>query len=169
MALLPAVALVATGGMLARTAQVGDGVGNWAVIAGGVLVALGTLIAAAAIYLACQPRVSYRHGLLRLHLRFGPPIELPIELAEAFLLGQGPTFLPGRPGESTTSNVILRIAERAAEWERVEVQRLLGSWCGHYVTIRGTWCEPLDVAKVQRLNELLAEAHARRKQREVTA
>jgi hypothetical protein len=109
------------------------------------------------------PRLAYRDGLLLVHLRSGPPIELPIELVEGFLLGQGPANLPGRRMDRAEARqLVVRVAERASEWANVEVKPALGRWCGGYVTIHGAWCEPLDVALVSRLNRRLAELQRER-------
>lgn len=86
-------------------------------------------------------------------------IKVPIDVVEGFLLGQSPSFLPGkRFSRAETSTVVIKLAERAQEWERREVRRQWGTWCGHYVTIRGTWCEPLNVPLIMQLNAALAEA-----------
>ncbi|HEX4131608.1 MAG TPA: hypothetical protein VHZ24_16335 [Pirellulales bacterium] len=84
---------------------------------------------------------------------------VPIEVVEGFLLGQGPSYLPGKEASrSETRTLVVRLAERATEWEHVAMPPRLGSWCGHYITIRGTWCEPLSVDLVNRLNMKLHEA-----------
>ena len=53
----------------------------------------------------------------------------------------------------------IRIAERATDWAEVAVKPALGKWCGGYVTIYGTWCEPLSLELVKQLNARLAAAH----------
>jgi hypothetical protein len=95
---------------------------------------------------------------LLVFLRSGGPIRVPLEIVEGFLLGQAPGLLPGkRHLDAPTSSVVIRLAERAEEWAMIEVKPALGSWCGHYVTLRGTWCEPLSVDLVNRLNARLDE------------
>jgi hypothetical protein len=37
------------------------------------------------------------------------------------------------------------------------VKPALGAWCDSYVTIRGTWCEPLNGELIRRLNRRLRE------------
>jgi hypothetical protein len=91
-------------------------------------------------------------------LRIGRPVRVPVDVVECFLLGQGPSLLPGANPAAETANVIARLSEKSPEWSHVEVNRLLGSWCGGYVTIRGTFCEPLNVDVVNRLNAALAAA-----------
>jgi hypothetical protein len=61
---------------------------------------------------------------------------------------------------SETSALVLRVADKASDWHRQDVKPQLGKWCEGYITIRGTWCEPLSIALVNRLNARLAEIHA---------
>jgi hypothetical protein len=124
------------------------------------LLALSGLASALTVIKLAKPRLAYCDGVLRLYLRKGGPIEIPIEIVEGFLIGQSPAHLPG--AESTppdARNVVIRLAERATEWERCEVDANLAKWCGGYVTIYGMWCEPLSIATANRLNELLHLAH----------
>jgi hypothetical protein len=121
-------------------------------------VGIGVLMLAVLAVQFRQPRIAYQNGKLFLNLRSGAPVGVPIEFVEAFLLSVGPAMLPGREDERTeTRTLTIRLADRAAEWADVEVKPALGKWCGGYVTIRGTWCEPLNVAIVNRLNQRLAE------------
>jgi hypothetical protein len=127
----------------------------------GVGIALLAIGAATILALAWQlrkPRLAYRDGELFLWLRSGAPIHMPIELVEGFLLGQAPSLLPGqRNRNSETAALVIRVADRAVEWRAQDVKPQLGKWCEGYITIRGTWCEPLNVALVNRLNQRLAD------------
>jgi len=58
-----------------------------------------------------------------------------------------------------SKTVVMRLAESAHQWQYVDVNPKLGSWCDGYVTLRGTWCEPLSLEVVIRLNRRLADAH----------
>lgn len=129
---------------------------------GGLLAACGLLALVTLAVQLRQPRLVYRDGFLYVRLRPGSPIRVPIEIVEGFLLGQGPSQLPGRRyRNSETRTLVIRLAESAEEWAKVEgIPPLLGKWCGGYITIQGTWCEPLDVPLVNRLNARLAEVHA---------
>ena len=102
-----------------------------------------------------RPRLAYADGELLVYLRPGAPYRVPLDVVECFLLGQGPTMLPGREREAETVNVIVRLAERAEQWSFREIKPVLGNWCGSSITLRGTWCEPLDLATVNRLNARL--------------
>ncbi len=101
--------------------------------------------------LACDGRylLAYLHGMT--------PIRVPIEIVECFLLGQGPALLPGEKHARTeTSTVVIKLSDRAEEWSHRTVDPRVASWCDGYITIRGTWTEPLSVALIQRLNGRLA-------------
>ncbi len=56
-----------------------------------------------------------------------------------------------------TSTVVVRIAERALDWHQRPVKTMLGQWCGGYITVRGTWCEPITAELIQRLNHRLVD------------
>jgi hypothetical protein len=92
------------------------------------------------------------------------PTAIPIDIVECFFLGQGPGQLPKLRGRETeTQNVIVRLAESATEWKHREVQPAIGLWCEGYITLRGSWCEPIDRNLMQRLNRRLAEVQRERK------
>lgn len=104
------------------------------------------------------PRLSFRDGNLLVHLRPSRPFQVPIEFVEAFFLGRGPSLLPGeRNRGAPTMNLIIRLADKATEYSHRDVKPALGAWCDGYITIRGTWCEPLNVEVANRLNRRLAE------------
>lgn len=109
-----------------------------------------------------QPRVGYRQGRLLVAVTRGAPAEVPIEFVECFLLGEVPAGPRGtRLAHRPATALVIRLAERATQWHQRETLPELGTWCGGYITLRGTWCEPLDVSLVQRLNERLAEVRPR--------
>ena len=59
-----------------------------------------------------------------------------------------------------TVNLVARLAQRQTQWAQVEVKPALGNWAEGYITIRGTWCEPLNPELVRRLNRRLKEVKA---------
>jgi hypothetical protein len=152
--LLPAIGLAVGSGLVASA-----GGAIW-IRGAGVFVFLCAAIALLLlIWQFNTPRVAYANGQLLIYVRLGLPARIPIDAVEGFLLGQGATFLPGaRRARSQTSTVVIRLAERFPELANGEFHPALGTWCGGYITIRGTWCEPLDLALVQSLNAKLAEA-----------
>ena len=105
-----------------------------------------------------RPRIAYRDGQVLFFLRAGSPIAVPVNVVEAFFLGQGPAYLPvPSSSKSEAVNLVARLSQRAPEWSHQDVKPALGQWCDGYVTIRGTWCEPLTGEVIRRLNHRLGE------------
>ncbi|MBA3484057.1 MAG: hypothetical protein H0T51_19810 [Pirellulales bacterium] len=153
MALVPALGLALVGAALLGAAEGGVVRGvAWAMVGVGAVLAIGLMGQLG------RPRIAFRNGNVLFHLRSGAPVAVPVEAVEAFFLGQGPANLPnvgGKPAE--TVNLVARISQKAPQWAKVEVKPALGNWCEGYVTIRGTWCEPLDREVIRRLNRRLRE------------
>jgi hypothetical protein len=111
-----------------------------------------------------QPRIAYQEGELLVYLEFAKATRLPIDIVEVFFLGQGPSELPKLKGrEPETQNVIVRLAESATEWKHRDVRPAIALWCEGYITIRGSWCEPITPEIMRRLNHRLAEIQRERK------
>ena len=131
----------------------------------GLLVAAISCVLILLIALAArQPRIGYANRKLLVNLRLRGTIRVPIDCVECFFLGQGPSMLPphnegGQPQEEETSNVIVRLAESAEQWQRIEVLPALGHWCDGYITVRGAWCEPITADLLRHLNRQLVEVH----------
>ncbi len=105
-----------------------------------------------------QPRVAYRAGSVLFYLQAGGPIAVPVHVVEAFFQGEGPAHLPGASQDQTKSvNLIARLAQRETDWQQRDVKAALGNWAEGYVTVRGTWCEPITVEVIRRLNRRLSE------------
>ncbi len=109
-----------------------------------------------------RPRVAYDNGQVLFYLRTGPPLAVPVELVEAFFIGQGPVMIPGAPQHDVSVNLVARISQRDPGYAQREVKQALGAWCDSYVTIRGTWCEPLNGELIRRLNLRLREVSEER-------
>jgi hypothetical protein len=82
---------------------------------------------------------------------------VPVGIVESFFSGQGPAHLPAMTKQPQTVNLIARLSQRQKEWASQKVRPALGSWCDGYVTIRGTWCEPLNSELIRRINRRLKE------------
>ena len=147
-----------------------SGIGGWMVVgdesvAGGWWRWLGAAVAllSAGLVVALlvqlrRPRVAYGDGRVLFYLQSGPPIAVPVSVVESFFLGRGPSLLPGQAGTTQkTVNLVARLSRREPQWAEREVKPALGQWCDHYVTMRGTWCEPLNEELVRRLNRRLKE------------
>jgi hypothetical protein len=105
------------------------------------------------------PRVSLASDAVVVYLRRGKPWRIPLEVVECFFLGQAPSTMRDAEGrEVETRNVVIRLAERSVEWhQKPGSEPSLGRWCDGYITVYGSYCEPLDRAVVDRMNHQLAE------------
>tara|TARA_B100001123_G_scaffold407965_1_gene500708 strand:- start:2 stop:577 length:576 start_codon:yes stop_codon:yes gene_type:complete len=139
-----------------------QGVGTGFLILGGVL-------AFAMIRHLYLPRLAYQDGQLLVFLTRGNPLRVPVDVVECFFLGQ--TEENQSPGHekrrAQTATVVVRLAEAAKEWHRFDVKAALGSWQNGYIIIRGTWCEPLSMDRVNALNTRLKEVKKSRAQPEI--
>jgi hypothetical protein len=104
------------------------------------------------------PRIAYRPGEVLFYLKSRGSIAVPLDVVEAFFQGEGPAHLPGSPSPQTkTVNLVARLAQRETAWQSREVKAALGAWQEGYITIRGTWCEPITGEVIRRLNRRLRE------------
>jgi hypothetical protein len=133
---------------------------SWAIFhwLGWCILVLSMVATVVLIWQARRPRLAYEKGHLLVNLRGGSPLRVPLEVIECFLLGHGPSLLPGRNGEEIeTSTVVIRLSPKAADWACGAVDHRLGCWCESHLIVRGTWCEPLNIDVVRRLNVRLGE------------
>ena len=66
--------------------------------------------------------LSYAKGHLCVYRGRMPIACVPIELVEGFLLGQGPSYLPGKSASRLdVATVVVKLADRAEEWEHQEM------------------------------------------------
>ena len=86
---------------------------------------------------------------------------VPVELVEAFFIGQGPLMLPGAPQHDVERESGGPHFAARSELCRARSEAGARRWCDSYVTIRGTWCEPLNGELVRRLNRRLREVYRR--------
>jgi hypothetical protein len=143
-------------GGLSAAILAGAGPFSVRVVAGGMLIV--SFVLAIGLWLQwLRPRIAFRGGQVLFYLRARSPVAVPVEVVEAFFLGQGPANLPVASGQAESVNLVARLSQRATEWAHQEVKHALGHWCDGYVTIRGTWCEPLTGAVIRRLNRRLKE------------
>jgi hypothetical protein len=155
---LPAVLILAGALFLYRYGASAEGL--WLGIAPLVLGCLGLAVLT---WQLGQPRLSYEDGQLSVYLRRGAPLRVPVSVIECFLLGQAGSRLPTAGGHTKTATVLIRLCPSADEWVRGDVDPRLGEWRDSHFVIRGTWCEPLSVDVVQRLNAKLGAAQRDRR------
>jgi hypothetical protein len=145
-------------GALGAWLAVGPGTGGWTQWVGGALFLVAIVTIAMLLVQLARPRIAYRDGHVLFYLRAGWPIAVPARTVEAFFLGQGPAGLPANiPQHAEAVNLVARLSQRETDWARRDVKPALGGWCNGYVTIRGTWCEPLNHELVRQLNRRLKE------------
>lgn len=156
----PPLAVVLAGGWLAAGSDPSSR-GRWYGI---ILLAIGIGLIFMLLQQLRRPRVAFRNGDVLFYLRRGAPIAVPMEIVESFFAGQSPAHLPVVSKQPQTANLIARLSQRHKEWAQQTVKPALGQWCDGYVTIRGTWCEPLDAEVIRRLNRRLKEAKDEAKQ-----
>jgi len=119
------------------------------------------VMAALMFWVGRLPRIAYdsdRREVI-LYLPGPTPYRVPLDIVECFFLGSGITQIPGQPSRDVqTKNIVVRLAERAEDWHRRDLTLSIGKWCEGYITIRGLYCEPLDIEAVKRLNTLIHQA-----------
>jgi len=151
--LVPAVALAGAG--VAVISLVSSLMGQ---LVGWGLLGIAILAVLMAINHLRKPRIAYLDGKVLFYLRSRKPVAVPVEIVEAFFVGQGPADVPGNFNRNAESmNLVARLSQNRVEWAKVQVKPSLGSWCDGYVTIRGTWCEPITSELVRHLNRRLRE------------
>jgi len=133
-------------------------VGGGAAAVGGGLTISGLIVMIGLVWHLLAPRIGYRRGEVLFFLRAAGPIAVPLDVVEGFLLGQAPGRLAGRGRQLKTATVTVRLAETARPWHDRDVNPALATWRDGYISILGTWCEPLSVDQVQMLNRKLARA-----------
>ena len=133
-----------------------DAIPRWS---GALLLALAAISGLVAIVRLFRRRVARQDGNLLIDLGPRSPIPVPIEAVECFFLGSLPTKMSGKWGlQSRAVSIVIRLAERDVEYHNRTVSPRLGTWSDGYITIRGSWCEPISPALVNRLNKQLIEA-----------
>lgn len=131
----------------------------------GLIAALFATLSIAAAGLRWQlarPLVSLYPGFVRLRLGAAGPLDLPCDTVEACFLGQGPSELQATSGQPFVArHLVLRLAEKAVDYQAGPTNPHLAKWCGGYITIYGLWVEPLTIELANRINRALAAAHRR--------
>ena len=160
--ILPAV-LVAVG--LLPVLALGPEKDGWVRILGTLGVFVGVFLFAVIAIQMRSPRLAYADGQVLVYLRSGAPIGVPVETVECFFMGSGIGQVPGREGKGLPMrNLMMRVAEKATDFQQRDVKQSLGTWDEGYVTFHGAWCEPLTLEVVQRLNARLAEVQRSRRE-----
>jgi len=159
---LAVVASVVAGGLVAAVALRSSslpyflfGVAPFCGLAAGIV---GTLAAAAA-----RPRLERVGGCLRVRLSPTAVEDVPLDAIECFFQGSNPIDRGGEPtcGDHAVFRVntlVMRLAERAADFSKRATFTPWGTWDDGYVVFDGRWCEPLSADLARRLSRQLVEA-----------
>jgi hypothetical protein len=154
---------------LALTLLIGTGGPVWAWGLGAVLLVSALLALLAWWMLDRTPRLAYQDGDLVVNLAIWKSQRVPVEHVECFFAGRASTLLPppaGQPYATKAWSVVVRLAESAKEWHARPTIAAWGDWQDGYITIRGTWCEPIDPEVLKELNHRLATVHRQRREME---
>lgn len=124
-------------------------------MAAGVVVALASA--------AARPRLQRVGGCLRVRLSPTAVEDVPLDAVECFFQGSNPIGRSGEPtcGEHATFRVntlVMRLAERAADFSKRPTFTPWGTWDDGYVVFDGRWCEPLSAELARQLGRQLVEA-----------
>jgi hypothetical protein len=170
--MIPAIAVILIGFWLAWLTNFA--LRDWRTWLAGGLFLVGIVLLFALSVECYRPRIAFGNRQVYFRLRTGKPIAVPVEVVEAFFLGQGPAHLPiAQIDRAESVNLIARLSQKEPQWFKVDVHPSLGHWCDGYVTIRGTWCERLTGEVIRRLNHRLhdvtAEANSSTKDEATTA
>ncbi len=132
-------------------------------VTGGILILMSTTVLIGLSMHIVRPRIGHRRGQLYFLLRSRQAIAVPVDVVEGFFLATVPTGLPSAVSRGPNSiAVVARLAEKANTWAQRDVHPWLARWQEGYITIRGTWCEPLNTDVIRRLNQRLMEAKHQR-------
>jgi hypothetical protein len=136
----------------------------WWMIVSLALATIGGYFALSLAYQLTLPRLAYADGHLLVYLQSAKPTPVPIDIVELFFLGRGSSLIPQTDtGPNRALTVVVRLAEAATDWHDRPVKGALGEWREGYIILRGTWCEPLNPAVIQRLSRHLAAVQRTRR------
>ena len=103
------------------------------------------------------PRLAGDCGELLIYLS-RPSISVARRICRMFFSWQRVRPTGDAAGGGAGANLVLRMAERAVEYQEREVAAVFGSWSRGYITFHGVWCEPLNLELVTKLNAKLSAA-----------
>jgi hypothetical protein len=112
---------------------------------------------------AARPRLQRVGRCLRVRLSPTAVEDVPLDAVECFFQGSNPIDRSGEPtcGDHATLRVntlVMRLAERAADFSKRATFTPWGTWDDGYVVFDGRWCEPLSADLARRLSRHLLDA-----------
>jgi hypothetical protein len=160
-ATLAAVALAVLGGLgMAVALTDSSPLVRWLVVIGGGLAA-ASIVGLAVV--AARPRLERVGDALRIRLSPTAVQEVPLAAVECFFPGSQPLARDGTPtcGDHAAFRVntlVMRLAERAADYQQRATFTPWGTWDDGYVVFDGRWCEPLSAELSRQLSRQLLDA-----------
>jgi hypothetical protein len=125
--------------------------------------ALVALVMSTLLWAASRPRLERMGSGLRVRLSPFRTHDVPLELVECFFLGSK-NLAADEAGQRDdlpaykTATLVIRIAERAKDWQSRPSFEPWGNWSEGSIVCDGRWCEPLSVDLARRLSGRLVEA-----------
>ena len=159
---LAAVAAVIAGGCVVAAGLLASSLPSFLLVAapacGTAAGIVGTLMSTAA-----RPRLERVGDLLRIRLSPTTVEEVPLDAVECFFQGSNPITRSGEPtcGDHAAFRVntlVMRLAERAADFSKRTTFTPWGTWDDGYVVFDGRWCEPLSPEFARQIGRRLVEA-----------
>ena len=129
----------------------------WSILGGSVAAVAGLAAIGRA---AARPRLSRAGDHLEIRLSPTAVERVPLDVVECVFRGTEPLAEGSgdAPPRFRVGTLVVRFAERAAEWRSRPAFRAWGSWDDGHAVIDGRWCEPLSRATVERIAAALVEA-----------
>ena len=131
-------------------------------LAAALCVVIGGIIAALAS-VAARPRLERVGDCLRIRLSPTTAEDVPLDAIECFFQGSNPIARSGEPtcGDHAAFRVntlVMRLAERAADFSKRTTFTPWGTWDDGYVVFDGRWCEPLSPELARQIGRRLVDA-----------
>lgn len=124
---------------------------------GGLAVVLAVL-AIVFVWAAAQPRLARRSDRLVVRLAPFTVHEVPLDVVECVFHGSQPLAASAGQPPLRVGTIVVRLAERAAEWRERPSFAPWGSWTDGHIVCDGRWCEPLSIDRARALSTSLLEA-----------
>ena len=139
---------------------------GWGVVA--ALAACSGVVVGGCLAIAARPRLVRLGSVVRVCLTPLSAHDLPLEIIECIFSGSASLAAEaaGSPEDERADEgegrrvgtVVMRLAERAAEWRERPALPSWGRWRDGYIVFDGRWCEPLSAEFVRGLSQRLIEA-----------
>lgn len=139
----------------------------WSLVA---VAGIAALLAAALARAAAGLRVGRRGDALIVRLSPARIETVPLAVVECVFPGSRPldgtvpehaeddAVTAGPPPTRRVGTLVIRFAERAAEWRERPTFAPWGTWHDGHAIVDGRWCEPLSAVVARRIGDRLLEA-----------